>query len=93
MNEKNLFEVISENLPPRKRRRATEAQISFAESIADALDLPCPNFDDFSETSKFISDHKDEYYAWKEDRDRDFSRFARPRDADDDGDDDFDIPF
>ena len=42
--------------------RATGKMIDFARAIANYLSLEEPNYDDFDETSKFIDDHKEEYY-------------------------------
>lgn len=71
----NLMEFIgteegSKSFPP-KKRGATEKMISFATAIADTLDLDYPNFEDFSETSEFISYNKDDYYEAKEENEED----------------------
>jgi hypothetical protein len=42
--------------------KATKRMIEFATDIADELGLDYPDFDDFEETSDFISDNKEEYY-------------------------------
>lgn len=43
--------------------RATDKMVAFAEKIADELNLDEPNYDDFDETSEFIDDNKDDYWA------------------------------
>lgn len=58
----NLEEFVKKN--PRKIRQATDKMISYAEKIADALELPCPNFNDFDDTSKFISRNVEAYKDW-----------------------------
>lgn len=68
------------------KRPATGRQVVFAKSIADLLDLDEPDFDDFNATSRFISEHKDEFYAEKEARES-------PRRLQGFDDDDDDIPF
>ncbi len=36
-----------------------------AERIAEELDLPTPDFDNFKETSEFINENKDDYFESK----------------------------
>lgn len=42
---------------------ATPKMIMFAEEIAETLDIDLPDLDSFEETSMFIEDNKDEFYA------------------------------
>lgn len=61
-----LFELINSNDPAKsipKQRPATAAQKAFAIAISDLLDLDTPDFNSFRETSQFISEWKDEFYA------------------------------
>ncbi len=44
---------------------ATDKMIEFAEKIAEELDLPTPDFDNFKETSEFINENKDDYFESK----------------------------
>ena len=44
---------------------ATDRMVEFAEAIAEELDLEEPDYDDFEETSEFISEYKDEFYRSK----------------------------
>ncbi len=47
---------------------ATQKMIDFAERIAEELGLDEPDYDDFEETSEFISEWKDDYWESVNDR-------------------------
>ena len=46
--------------------KATPKMIHFAKRIAEELDLPEPNYNDFDDTSEFISEWKNDYYISKD---------------------------
>ena len=48
-------------------KQPTEKMIEFAESIAETLYIPEPDYDDYEEVSAFISKNKDDYYQRKYD--------------------------
>lgn len=72
----NLMEFIGEN-PSKskapKKRPATDKQVSYAKAIADTLGLGYPDFEDFNDTSVFISYNKDDYYEALDDVESDGS--------------------
>lgn len=49
---------------------ATYKMIEFAEKIAEELDLPEPDYEDFDETSEFIFVNKEDYFESLRDKRR-----------------------
>ena len=48
-------------------KQPTDKMIKFAESIAETLYIPEPDYDDYEEVSAFITKNKDDYYQRKYD--------------------------